>query len=676
MVARHERGRVERYHRAMHEPSTVGHTLRAWLRIDRGGIAWVPPLRIALVVTVLYALTMQDLAVAIPLVVGAILVGVTDPSGSLALRVRGIGLAFVAVTGAAIAGSVVSEAPAVHVVVALVVAAGFGYAGAFGPRAGFAGVVGLVTFSVYAGSPEQLGAVPLTVTCVAIGGLVQLAFAVLPELLGRMEAVRTDLFLAWHGLGVAMHGSITSSYGADVAAHVAAARERAHAAGETGETLAWLDGLALSADRTRMGAIALAAAREVLDPDASAAMAAFVHAGGTVAIRIAEALHVPFAHRRIRGAVTALDRAAVVARAAVPAPWLPAIDLVHAELTGAAARAAGPRPAGSRSLGRLRAVVPPRAPAGTARRDPSRAFRRHAVRLAVTFTLATIVSVTIFAVPHAYWLPMTVAWLMKPGFGVTTTRLVARIAGTVTGLVACVLVLSFVAGAPGAIVLVAITTFIACAFVTANYALCTAGVTGVVVTVFIQAGDPLAETALLRLAGTLLGAAFTVAAVTLWRPAMSDRLADRIVDQVHALRAYADAVLGRASASGSGSAGAPAGPVSGLADTERDALIRARLATLAEVETASVELGRHRLSPTLARELAHDLVVASAIPAIADLTGDRGLLPAVHDVALADLDRIAARIGGATPSAPPAHGEGAFAAPIARAHGRLDAAGL
>ena len=58
----------------MDEPSPIGRTLRAWMRVDRGGIAWVPPFRIALVCTILYALTMHDLPIAIPMAVGAILV--------------------------------------------------------------------------------------------------------------------------------------------------------------------------------------------------------------------------------------------------------------------------------------------------------------------------------------------------------------------------------------------------------------------------------------------------------------------------------------------------------------------------------------------------------------------------------------------------------------------------
>ena len=122
---------------------------------------------------------------------------------------------------------------------------------------------------------------------------------------------------------------------------------------------------------------------------------------------------------------------------------------------------------------------------------------------------------------------------------------------------------------------------------------------------------------------------------------------------------------------------APAGatPGDGAAPAAREALIRARLATLADIETASVELGRHRIAPSLAHDLAHDLVVASAIPAVADLTGDRGLVPELDDAALAELDRLTARFGGTIPAVAPEAREGAFIGPILRAHARLGRSG-
>ena len=98
-------------------------------------------------------------------------------------------------------------------------------------------------------------------------------------------------------------------------------------------------------------------------------------------------------------------------------------------------------------------------------------------------------------------------------------------------------------------------------------------------------------------------------------------------------------------------------------------------ATLADIETASVELGRHRIAPSLAHDLAHDLVVASAIPAVADLTGDRGLVPELDDAALAELDRLTARFGGTIPAVAPEAREGAFIGPILRAHARLGRSG-
>ena len=64
----------------------------------------------------------------------------------------------------------------------------------------------------------------------------------------------------------------------------------------------------------------------------------------------------------------------------------------------------------------------------------STAFR-HALRLGVTLAVA-VALYRILPVPRGYWIPLTVAFVMRPDFGSTFSRGAQRYAGTVVGAVA------------------------------------------------------------------------------------------------------------------------------------------------------------------------------------------------------------------------------------------------
>ena len=47
--------------------------------------------------------------------------------------------------------------------------------------------------------------------------------------------------------------------------------------------------------------------------------------------------------------------------------------------------------------------------------------------------VATAIS-ELLAIPHAYWIPVTVAWITKPDHDGTVTRVIQRVIGTALGL--------------------------------------------------------------------------------------------------------------------------------------------------------------------------------------------------------------------------------------------------
>ncbi|MCC2547143.1 FUSC family protein [Hymenobacter sp. BT175] len=72
---------------------------------------------------------------------------------------------------------------------------------------------------------------------------------------------------------------------------------------------------------------------------------------------------------------------------------------------------------------------------------------RHALRMAVACTLGFVVAKLMPLGHHSYWIVMTVAFMLKPGFSLTKQRNYERVAGTLAGGAVGVLILRFVPNA-------------------------------------------------------------------------------------------------------------------------------------------------------------------------------------------------------------------------------------
>ncbi len=143
-------------------------------------------------------------------------------------------------------------------------------------------------------------------------------------------------------------------------------------------------------------------------------------------------------------------------------------------------------------------------------------FTRHALRLSVTITLATVIS-HIGSLQDQYWLPMTVAWMTRPDHDGTNTRIAQRIVGTVVGLLLMALVLNvFHARDHWTAVICMLASALCVAYMNANYAIAVVGVTSFVIPLLVMIGQPSGETLLLRLAATLLAGLMTWASLFLW----------------------------------------------------------------------------------------------------------------------------------------------------------------
>ncbi|MDO8732005.1 MAG: FUSC family protein [Actinomycetota bacterium] len=143
-------------------------------------------------------------------------------------------------------------------------------------------------------------------------------------------------------------------------------------------------------------------------------------------------------------------------------------------------------------------------------------FTRHALRLSLTVTVATMIS-NIGSLPDQYWLPMTVAWVTKPDYEGTTTRILQRIVGTLIGLLLIAFLVEIVHAHGQWISLICLFAAGLCvAYMNANYAIAVVGVTALIVALLILSGQPSGETVLLRMGATLVAGAMAWASLYLW----------------------------------------------------------------------------------------------------------------------------------------------------------------
>ena len=197
-----------------------------------------------------------------------------------------------------------------------------------------------------------------------------------------------------------------------------------------------------------------------------------------------------------------------------------------------AAQAAVPRPLRFRNgLARIRANL-----------NFHSAVFRHALRMSGCVALGEAIN-RIAGSQRGYWLPMTVAIILRPDFTTTIARGVLRLAGTLIGLMAATALVHFLAPARGVeVLIIAAFTFLMRCFGPANYGVFAISLTGLVVFLIAITGVAPGPVMIARGLNTLAGGAIALAAYALW-PTWERNLApERLADLFDAYRSYFDAV--------------------------------------------------------------------------------------------------------------------------------------
>ncbi|MGH8202948.1 MAG: FUSC family protein [Steroidobacteraceae bacterium] len=240
-------------------------------------------------------------------------------------------------------------------------------------------------------------------------------------------------------------------------------------------------------------------------------------------------------------------RAAEAAVAPADAADLAQARHVHAlcgQLAAAArnagrASAAGALRAEQEDLQRPRAVRPEsRLSILVASLTPSSAAFRHAVRTAVCLAFALWIGRQL-ALSHGYWIPMTVAIVLRADYGATFSYGLLRVAGTIAGLLLTTALLYVLPPCPWAWLAV---MAVLCAgfryFGTVHYGVAVTALTGMVVLLLALAGEPAAPTMLSRLIATVVGSAMALAAYGIWPTREQEQIRPALVRLLRAYAAY------------------------------------------------------------------------------------------------------------------------------------------
>ncbi|MEO5719518.1 MAG: FUSC family protein, partial [Chthoniobacterales bacterium] len=174
---------------------------------------------------------------------------------------------------------------------------------------------------------------------------------------------------------------------------------------------------------------------------------------------------------------------------------------------------------------------------------------RHALRLAAILTVATAGG-RIFELPRGYWLPLTIALVLKPDFHDTFAFSLGRVAGTVLGAAgATAIAIVFAPGPVALVVLVLAFVWGAYGFGIPNYSAASLCITGYVVFLLTLAGVPGATVATDRIIYTVIAGVLALCAYAAWptwaatevRPAIAAALETQSRYMGALLAAYAPA---------------------------------------------------------------------------------------------------------------------------------------
>jgi uncharacterized membrane protein YccC len=170
--------------------------------------------------------------------------------------------------------------------------------------------------------------------------------------------------------------------------------------------------------------------------------------------------------------------------------------------------------------------------------DLRSAVCRHAIRLSLCVALGDLIERSI-SLRRAYWLPMTIAVVLKPDFTSTFSRGALRLLGTFAGLLlATGLYHALPPSALDQSLLVGVFTFFLRYLGPANYGVFTVAISGLIVFLIAITGQPPADVVVSRGVNTAAGGLLALLAYALWPTWERTQVREAMAAMLDASREY------------------------------------------------------------------------------------------------------------------------------------------
>jgi uncharacterized membrane protein YccC len=548
-------------------------------------------------------MALHSMAGGVGAALGALNVAFRDSDAPYRQRAGHMLLCSVLMGVAAFAGSVSGHDPGFSVIVAAAWALVAGMMIALSVSASELGVLSLVLLLIYSAVPQDPAHAALSGLYAFAGGLLQTLLSLALWPLHRYRPERRALADLYRELARA---AVSPPRGADDAPAATGASIQAQI------SLATLDGdrsiegerfrfLLSQAERIRLALLALRRLRGRLLRESPASsegevLDAFLKVCAQTLASVAAALEVgnaalPAQAVELEALVDGLEAADATASETTVAALFRDLrfqmEALAGQLRAAQDLAVSSTPSGSAAFERVEASKPWRLRLnGTlatlrANLNLQSAACRHAISLAVCIAVADALARG-FSLRRSYWLPMTVAMVLRSDFAATFSRGALRLLGTFAGLIfATVLFHALPANAIAPVLAIAALTFLIRWIGSAHYGVAVTGITALVVLLLSLAGAVPREVMAARLLNTTAGGAIALLAYWVWPTWERHQVADGLAAMLDAFRLYFQAVRD----------GLLAFPPKIDRDRARVAARLARSNLEASIERASVEPG-------------------------------------------------------------------------------------
>jgi uncharacterized membrane protein YccC len=519
---------------------------------------------------------------------GALNTMFTDQPGPYRLRMQRMLLTALAAGVSAFAGSLLGAHTPLLVAAALLWGVGGGLLVALGPDAGRAGLTSMILLVITAAQPRAPVAALATAALIFAGGVLQTLFAIAAWPLQRYRPERHALAETCRQLAASARRDPLQTHAPPVTQALLDVESLLHGTHRArGTIMETFRVLAELVERIRLELLALGDLRATLGGgDTRATLGRVLEYAARALDALAAALERGVSPLAAAAAIEGFDAALAALResrahaADEPAQRDLSIAIARADGLGGQLRAALRNADHAGSRGELRAqAAEARLPRALRPRSARAALRanlrlssvafRHALRCGVCLAIG-VAGARLAGLEHGYWIPMTVAIVLKPDFAGTFRFGLLRVAGTLAGLVlTTVLVHAAFGGDWERLALLAALSIGFRMLVTVHYGLGVMMLTGLVVILLAFDGVAPGDTMLARGIATVIGSAFALSAYALWPTWEQQRVLPALAAMLDAYRRYFGGLLGDRSAQAAARSAARAARTNAQASLER-----------------------------------------------------------------------------------------------------------